>query len=93
LSKEQKESLRKLLARALNKNQLIILSEIENNSQTLTSFLIKLSKATKIPLSTLKFNAKVLKQLGIITFADFSNAELTKFGKIIFTIIGGESPR
>jgi hypothetical protein len=93
LSKKQKENLKKLLARALNNNQLLIFSEIERNSRTITSILINLSRKTKIPLSTLKFNAKILKQLELIAFTDFSNVELTNFGKFVFTILGGRNPR
>jgi hypothetical protein len=93
LSRKQKENLKKLLARALNNNQILILSEVENNSRTITSILIDLSRTTKIPLSTLKFNAKILKQLDLITLSDFSNVELTNFGKFILTIVGGENPR
>ncbi len=93
LSEKQKENLRKLLSRSLNKNQILILSEIENNSRTITSALISLSKTTKIPLSTLKFNARILKQLDLIMFSNSSVAELTDFGKFVFTTIGGINPR
>ena len=93
MSKKQREDLKKLLARALNNNQLLILSEIERNSRTITSILINLSRKTKIPLSTLKFNAKILRQLELIAFTDFSNAELTNFGRFVFVTVGGENPR
>ena len=70
----------------------MILSEIEKNSfDSITSTLTKLSRKSKIPLSTLKLNAKILKQLDLITFN--SSAQLTEFGKFILQIIGGESPR
>jgi len=80
------------LLRALNKNQILILSEIENNSsETITSLLTKLSKKSKIPLSTLKLNAKILRELGLITFGN--SVKLTDFGKFIVQIIGGDDPR
>jgi hypothetical protein len=93
LPENQKENLKNLLAKALNRNQILILSEIENSSRTITSTLMNLSKTMKIPLSTLKLNAKILKQMNLILFNDFSNVELTNFGKFVFTILGGRNPR
>lgn len=83
--------MKKLLARALNKNQILILSEIDKKPRTITSTLTNLSKRSKIPLSTLKLNSKILKHLDLINFSNFSRAELTDFGNFIQKIIGGES--
>jgi DNA-binding MarR family transcriptional regulator len=91
MSRRQRESLKKLLAKALNKNQILILSEIEiSDFKTITSTLTKLSKKSGIPLSTLKMNAKILKQMGLIEFD--SSVCLTDFGELIIQIIGGEIP-
>jgi hypothetical protein len=91
LSKKQRENLKKLLARALNKNQILILTEIRDNSlKSITSILTSLSKKSDVPLSTLKMNAKILRQLGLIEFN--SCACLTEFGKFIIQTMGGEIP-
>jgi len=89
LSKRQREVLKRLLVRAFNKNQILILSEIKDDS-TITSFLTNLSRDSEIPLSTLKLNAKILKQLDLISFN--STAQLTKFGKFILKLLGGDIP-
>ena len=88
MSKRQREVLKRLLVRAFNKNQILILSEIKDG--TITSFLTNLSRDSEIPLSTLKLNAKILKQLDLISFN--STAQLTKFGKFILKLLGGDIP-
>ena len=94
VSKNKEENLKALLARALNKNQILILSEVKcNRSKTITLLLTKLSRKSNIPLSTLKLNAKILRQLNLIKFNNFSNVELTSFGDFIVQILGGDNPR
>lgn len=79
------------MLRAFNKNQILILSQISNNSsETISSLLRKLEKEFKVPLSTLKLNAKILKDLNLIDFGNSSPAKLTELGKFIINIIGGE---
>ncbi len=89
------EKLRPVLLRALNKNQLLILSEInENENETITNLLKRISKKQKIPLSTLKLNARILKNLGLIDFGANSHAqaaEITELGQDIFSIISQSS--
>lgn len=77
-----------LLRRALNCNQILILSEIQdNNNKTITGTLNRISKTRAISLSTLKLNAKILKSLGLISYSEFHIAELTEFGEIILKIL------
>ncbi len=80
--------MRLLLGRALNANQSLILSEIHGNSdKTITGTLNRISRARGISLSTLKLNAKILRELGLISYSEFHTAELTEFGKIILKIL------
>lgn len=80
--------MRLLLGRALNKNQTLILSEIQENSgKTITGALNLISKTHGVSLSTLKLNAKILKDLGLISYSEFQTAELTEFGKTILKIL------
>ncbi len=81
--------MRLLLGRALNANQSLILSDIQDNkNKTITGTLNRISRARGISLSTLKLNAKILKELGLISYCEFHSAELTDFGKIIIELLG-----
>ncbi len=79
--------IRLLLGRALNKNQLLILREIEGNAGTITGTLNRVSKFSNVSLSTLKLNAKILRELGLISYSEFQTAKLTDFGKAIIDIM------
>ena len=91
---ESRENLRLLLLRTLNKNQILILSRIKNTkNESITKILNNISIFHKIPLSTLKLNAKILKKLNLATFGNnshYQTAKLTYFGNFVFEIIGGE---
>ena len=93
-SRENRDSLKLLLLRTLNKNQILILSSINNTqNENITRILSRISSSHEIPLSTLKLNAKILKNLNLITFGNnshFQSARLTDFGKFVFKIIGGD---
>jgi transketolase len=83
--------LAKLLLKAFNQNQLLIISTV-NGNQTLTasSLLAKLSKTSGVPLSTLKLNAKILRQSGLIVYGTPENPRpisLTGTGKMLFNIL------
>lgn len=86
------QNLRLLLLRALNKNQILILSQVENNTtETISSLLRRISKIYGISLSTLKSNVRILKELNLISFGSLSNfqvARLTDFGKFVANIMG-----
>lgn len=72
------------MLRAFNKNQILIIFKLKGNpNKTVTSFLRELSKSEKIPLSTLKLNTKILKDLKIIRFEFNCPIKLTGFGKLI----------
>jgi hypothetical protein len=80
--------LKRVLLRAFNKNQLLILQEAAKNSRgTITSLLLKMEKKYVIPLSTLKLNAKILRELNLITFGNSSTAKLTKAGRVIVELL------
>lgn len=79
-------SLKKILLKALTKNQVLLLNEIENNStKTITTLLNVLSESTRIPISTLKLNARSLKDLGLLNYS--KPAELTATGRLVLKII------
>ena len=81
--------------RALNRNQRLILNSInETKNESITSLLKRISKEHKIPLSTLKLNARILRGLGLIDFgtnSDFKHAKLTKEGVEVLEIISRDS--
>jgi hypothetical protein len=77
--------LKVVVLRALNNNQILILSNA-NGLSGITALLQDLSDRYKIPLSTLKLNAQILKKLGLISF-NGSPAELTESGELMIKII------
>ncbi|MFZ3077336.1 MAG: hypothetical protein WA139_02680 [Candidatus Aenigmatarchaeota archaeon] len=80
--------MRLLLRRALNANQSLILSEIrDSNNKTITGTLNRISKERGVSLSTLKLNAKILRELGLISYCEFHTVELTDFGKAIIKML------
>ena len=89
------EKLRPVLLRALNRNQRLILENISRNkNENITQILHEINKGHKIPLSTLKLNAKILKDLKLIDFgtnSHFQKAELTELGHDILSIISQSS--
>ena len=85
---ESREKLGKLLVRCINRNQLLILEKIsENSSKTFSSIVNALSNDLAIPLSTLKLNAKVLRGFDLIDFSRGSTVKLTCFGDLVFSIL------
>ena len=77
----------------MNKNQTLILNEISNNEENITETLRKISKNTNIPISTLKLNSQILKDLDLIEFGSsskFQLAKLTDFGNDVLKIIGDD---
>jgi len=85
--------LKPLLLRSLNKNQLLILRELALNfNRSLTSFLMEISEKRNIPLSTLKLNAKVLRNLGLICVGELNGkrfAGLSNLGRLVLNILDG----
>jgi transketolase len=81
--------------RTINKNQILILSNIPKVPASVTAVLRELSREYKIPLSTLRRNAQVLKGLNLISYgedSDFSGVELTALGAFISELIESHEP-
>ncbi len=90
IEKEELSVFRKLFLRALNENQLLILRSINGKHRSLNALLEEISRETKKPISTLKLNAKILKELGLIDYGERSNpkpVELTKHGQLVLKIL------
>ncbi len=74
-----------VILRALNRNQMLILSNL-NGFERITPLLSGLSERCSVPLSTLKLNAGILRELKLIEFGD-SGARLTDFGEVVVSIL------
>lgn len=73
----------------MNKNQLLILSELSNNNSSISSALIAMSEKRGIPLSSLKLNSRILIDLGLIDIsADYGIARLSDGGRLVLSLIG-----
>lgn len=80
-------SLRKVILRALTEKQILILKEIEQNAGlSITSLLNKISREKKIPLSTLKLGAKILKELNLIS-VNLHGVRLTDAGLLLLSLL------
>jgi hypothetical protein len=93
ISQAQINDLRRLLLRSLNDNQILILSHVEFRSRLITSILKELSEKHDVPISTLKLNAKILKELNLISYGTASNqlnAELSDLGRFVISLIEEE---
>jgi len=53
----------------------------------MTSLLVEIEKRMKVPISTLKLNTKILRNLGLVEFGQGQIASLTSLGKIIARIL------
>jgi hypothetical protein len=85
--------LRRLILRTLNDNQLLILASIASQRRSLTSLLKDLSEAREIPLSTLKLNARILRELNLISYGSTREkrlAEVEKLGSFVLRLLGDE---
>ncbi len=84
------EDLRRLLLRTLNDNQLLILSRVAATNRPLTGLLISLSRETGIPLSTLKLNARILRELNLISYGSTGKvreAEVEPVGSLVLRLM------
>jgi hypothetical protein len=84
------EDLRRLLLRTLNDNQLLILSRVAANERPLTGLLINLSLETGVPLSTLKLNARILRELNLISYGSVGErrqAEVEPVGSLVLRLM------
>jgi len=100
MAKAPNEGLKRILLRAINGNQRLILSHVKESTGRITPALQELSGKYGIPLSTLKLNAKILKELDLIRYPLVSTkgeAELSDLGRYVLSIIEetsitGENP-
>ena len=84
------DDLRNLILRTLNDNQLLVLNTISEKDQSLTSLLKQISKEYGIPLSTLKLNARILRELNLISYGNIRNkrpAQLENLGQFILRLM------
>ena len=93
MPEEGHSCIRRLLSRAVNRNQLLILSRIGQRNHTLTSLLNELSCEESIPLSTLKLHSRELRELGLIAVAstpksNYNAVEITENGRLILSLLG-----
>ena len=82
--------LRRLILRTLNDNQILVLNSISQERQSLTSLLKHLSEEYCIPLSTLKLNARILRELNLITYGSVHNkrnAKLKPLGRFVMNLM------
>jgi hypothetical protein len=78
-----------LILRSLNDNQRLILKTIAKNDDTLTSQLTDLSISHEIPLSTLKLNARILRDMNLISYGTIKNkknARIETLGELVIKI-------
>jgi len=90
------DDLRRLLLRALNDNQVLILSNIGGGEERVSRILQRISETRGVPLSTLKLNAKILRELRLIrygTLVEPDEAELTPLGKSVLGIVDDPANR
>ena len=82
--------LRRLILRTLNDNQLLILTSLARQRRTMTSLLRNLSEEHGIPLSTLKLNARILRELNLVSYGstrDVRCAEVEKLGAFVLDVL------
>ncbi|GEM_PF-852189 len=81
---------RGLFLRALNQNQKVLLECVDGSHPSLNSLLNEISDNMDTPLSTLKLNARILKDLDLINYGSKNDPEpvtLTSHGKMVLDII------
>lgn len=79
--------------RTLNENQILILSRVAEQRRTMTSLLRSLSEEFGIPLSTLKLNARILRELNLISYGStekVKEAELRALGAFVIRLLSEE---
>ena len=95
---EFRNLLRTLLFRALNDTQLLILRKVKregmlnpNPEKTLNALLQEIEKRYRKSLSSLKMNAKMLRDLGLIDYGDKKErrpVKLTHMGDAVLQLLG-----
>ena len=81
----------RVILRAFNKNQILILEKIKKaGGRPITSILREIADENKISISTLKFNARVLRDLELIRLEKASErriAKLSELGNLVLEIV------
>jgi len=93
ISKSGVADLRRLVLRTLNENQILILSQVARQRRTMTSLLRSLSEERGVPLSTLKLNARILRDLNLISYGPAERgreARLRPLGAFILRLLRGD---
>jgi hypothetical protein len=88
--------LKRLLLRALNENQVLILSNIGGSGERVSRILQRISETRGVPLSTLKLNAKILRELRLIRYGTLSEpdeAKLTPLGRNVLDFVDDPAHR
>jgi hypothetical protein len=83
-----------LILRTLNDNQVLVLKAVAERRQSLTSLLRQLSMDHGVPLSTLKLNARILRELNLISYGSLTHrkaARLENLGRFIYRVIDDET--
>ncbi len=83
------------MLRTINKNQVLILTHIPRIPASVTSVLREISRKYQIPLSTLKRNAQILRDLNLIRYGEppnFFGVEFTELGRFISSLTVSEEP-
>ncbi len=81
-------SLKKLVFKALTKNQILLIHEIHKNfTLSVTSLVNEIPETSKIPLSTLKLNARLLRELGLVKYSNFGTVELAEGGNFVLSLM------
>ncbi|MFH2112230.1 MAG: hypothetical protein ABIJ47_13340 [Candidatus Bathyarchaeota archaeon] len=82
-----------MILRTLNDNQVLVLKAVAERRQSLTSLLRQLSMDHGVPLSTLKLNARILRELNLISYGSLTHrkaARLESLGRFVYRVIDGE---
>lgn len=79
-----------MVRRAINRNKHLILRRIScANGSSISSILTELSRSTGIPLSTLKLNARTLRDMGLIAYENGRTA-ITEAGSLVLRLLESE---
>ncbi len=84
--------MQRVIARAIGRNQLLILNRIKKRSgYSITSVLCELSDSEGIALSTLKANARTLSELGLIEIELNKGVWISELGNYVTALMSGNS--